>query len=109
MLPSQAQPPSRTALVIVPAGLNYFYELHGRRLAEALQALGLGVEVRTLSTSLEGPFDWCVLTNITEILISHAHAGAVEVSHEITPAQERAALDAIRRLHKSSASLACCS
>ena len=109
MLPRQAQPPSRTALVIVPAGLNYFYELHGRRVAEALRTLGFGVERGTLGAYLERPFDWCVLTNITETLISHAQQGALDVSRQITPAQERAALEAIRRLHKYCASMACCS
>ncbi len=109
MLPKQAQPPSRTALIIVPAGLNYFYELHGRRLAETLRTLGFAVETGTLATYVERPYDWCVLTNITETLLSHAQQGAPDISHEITRAQERAALDAIRRLHKCCPSVACCS
>jgi hypothetical protein len=109
MLPKPGQPPSRTALVLVPAGLNYFYELHGRRLAEALRTLGFHVEAATLGTYLERPYDWCLLTNITEMLISHAQQGALSILPEITPAQERAALDAIRRLRQCCAHIACCS
>jgi hypothetical protein len=109
MLSKPAQPSNRRALILVPAGLNYFYEQHGRRLAEVLRILGFAVDVCTLSTFVKRPFDWCVLTNITEILISHAQEGTLDVSHEITPAQERAALDAIRRLRTCCRSIACCS
>jgi len=105
----QVPSPSRTALVLVPTELNYFYELHGRRLAEALGALGFEVEVRTLSSYPNRQYDWCVLTNITETLISHGQEGSRNISYQITHAHERAALDAITRLHDRCRSIACCS
>jgi len=104
----QGLPPTPTALVIVPAGLNYFYELHGQRLAEALRTLGFEVEIRTLASSSNRRYDLCLLTNISEIVISYGQEGVREVQHQITPAQERAALDAVRRLHYHCASVFCC-
>jgi hypothetical protein len=63
--------PSRRALIIIPGTVNYFYNLSGRRIGEALQELGFTVAVRTLAECSEDGYDWCVLSNITEIL--HAY------------------------------------
>ena len=40
-------------------------------LAEALHGLGFDVEVSTLARRPEKNYDWCVLTNISEIVLSH--------------------------------------
>jgi hypothetical protein len=100
---------TRAALVLIPAGLNYFYEQHGRRLAEALEALGFEVDVRTLATVPQRTYDWCVLTNITEILLSHGQTAEGEVTGQITPQQEKAALNAMTRLHDHCGQVVCCS
>jgi len=62
---------SRRALIIIPGTVNYFYNLSGHRIAEALREIGFEVEVNTLSECSEDSFDWCLLSNITEIL--HAY------------------------------------
>lgn len=66
MQPSRA----RVAVVVIPGGLNYFYDLVGRRLAEALHALGWNAEIRT-ARDLDGEeADLAVLCNVSEILIA---------------------------------------
>ena len=62
---------SGRALIIIPGTVNYFYNLSGRRVAEALGELGLAVEVSTLGACPDGDFDCCFLSNITEILCAH--------------------------------------
>lgn len=59
-----------TALVLIPGSINYFYNLNGRRIAEALRDLGFAVDVCTLATCPERDYDWCVLVNITEVALS---------------------------------------
>jgi hypothetical protein len=61
----------RRALIIIPGTVNYFYNLSGHRIAEALRELGFEVNVNTLGECSEDSFDWCLLSNITEIL--HAY------------------------------------
>jgi hypothetical protein len=100
---------ARSALVLVPAKLNYFYDLHGRRLADALQALGFDVDVCTLARRPEKTYDWCVLTNISEIVLSHDQEDAEDVTGDITWEEELAAIDAIRRLHRSCRVVTACS
>ena len=50
--------------------MNYFHNLSGRRLAEALATLGFTVEVSTLRECPQGEYDCCFLSNITESLFS---------------------------------------
>ena len=61
---------ARTALVLIPGSINYFYNLNGRRVAEALGELGFAVDVHTLATCPERDYDWCVLVNISEVALS---------------------------------------
>ena len=93
--------------MLIPSGMNYFYELHGHRLAEALRSLGFLVDVGNLSEQHEEQYDWCILTNISEILLSYGAAGADDAN--MTAERERPALDAIRRLHNNCRAVACCS
>lgn len=105
----QVEDTARKALVLVPARLNYFYDLHGRRLAEALAALGFDVDVTTLARRPEKAYDWCALTNISEIVLSHDKEDDEDVTGDITPAEEHAAIDAVRRLHKTCKVVTTCS
>lgn len=105
---SQLAPSLRRALVLIPEGMNYFYELHGHRVAEALRALGFRVEVGHLTEEIEENYDWCVLTNISEILLSYNSAGGPSDS-PMTAEKEQLALAAIRRLHQNCRAIACCS
>lgn len=100
---------ARRALVLVPARLNYFYDLHGRRLAEALGSLGFDVDVTTLARRPEKAYDWCVLTNISETVLSHDKEDADDVTGDLTAAEEHAAVEAIRRLHKTCKVVTACS
>jgi hypothetical protein len=58
----------RKALVLIPGAVNYFYNLCGRRLAETLRELSFAVDVCTLADHPAGRYDWCVLSNISEVL-----------------------------------------
>src|SRR4051794_2426592 len=68
---SDSTPTSRRALIIIPGTVNYFYNLSGERIAEALRELGVAVEISTLPECVEGDYDWCLLSSINEVL--HAY------------------------------------
>jgi hypothetical protein len=70
-MPSDSKTTSLRALIIIPGTVNYFYNLSGQRIAEALRALGFAVDVSTLRDCTEDDYDWCLLSNIAEIL--HAY------------------------------------
>ena len=95
------------ALVLIPAGMNYIQELHGRRLAEALRALGLVVDLGNLGEQFEETYDLCVLTNITQMLFGHELAGGLTDVNLVTE-EKRLALAAIRSLRSYCRVLACC-
>ena len=73
---SDSRTRSRRALIIIPGTVNYFYNLSGRRVAEALRELGFAVDVSTLGDCPQGDYDCGFLSNITEIL--HAHADVAD-------------------------------
>lgn len=69
---------TRTALVLIPGELNYFYNLNGRRIAESLRELEFDVNLTTLRDCPDQPYDWCVLVNISEVVVSYGdQAGAI--------------------------------
>jgi len=61
---------------VIPGTVNYFYNTNGRRLAEALGAMGYRVEVAPAREATGGARDLCLLTNIAEIV--HALGGPAE-------------------------------
>lgn len=104
---SQNCPSSRRVLVLTPAGMNYPQELHGRRLAKALRSLGLNVDVGNLGEQVEKNYDWCVLTNIIEILFGPGSVAGVTGTNS-TAEGKRVALAAIRALRPDCRAIACC-
>ncbi len=58
----------RRALIVIPGTVNYFYNLSGQRVAEALRELGFVVDVSTLVDCPKGDYTCCILSNISEIL-----------------------------------------
>lgn len=68
------------ALVVIPGTVNYFYNQSGRRIGEALQVLGGEVDVCTLAESPPRDYDWCIFSNISEVLFA---AGEAEGSRRI--------------------------
>src|SRR5581483_6056331 len=54
-------------------------------------------------------YDWCVLTNISEVVLSHDQEDAEDVTGDITWEEELAAIAAIRRLHKTCRVVTACS
>jgi hypothetical protein len=58
----------RTALVLIPGVVNYFYNLAGRRIAEALEDLSFDVHVGMLDAVPATGYDWCLLSNISEVI-----------------------------------------
>lgn len=87
--------PTPTALVLIPGSINYFYNLTGRRIAEALRALGFRVNLSTLADCPGRGYDWAVLVNATEVLLSFG--------------EEAAGLEELRALRRRCRSLASCS
>ncbi len=66
--------PPPHALVLIPGGMNYFYDQTGRRLAESLTSLGLTVDVCSLGELPEthARYDWVFVVNIAEVLLAYA-------------------------------------
>jgi hypothetical protein len=88
--------------------MNYLDEQHGRRLTEALRTLGWVVDVGNLGGQIEEEYDWCVLTNISQMLFgSESVAGMTGAS--LTTEGKQSALAAIQRLHPYCRAVACCS
>ncbi len=58
------------ALIVIPGTVNYFYNQSGRRIGEALLALGGDVDVCTLADCPDRDYDWCIFSNITEVLVA---------------------------------------
>jgi hypothetical protein len=65
----------RRALIIIPGTTNYFYNQCGQRLAETLRDLGVAVDVSVLERCPESNYDYCFLSNISEIIYA---SGAVD-------------------------------
>jgi hypothetical protein len=61
---------SPRALVLIPGTLNYFYNLAGRRVAQSLRDLGFEVCLETLGAQSGTSYEWCLLSNISEVLHS---------------------------------------
>lgn len=69
----------RSALIVIPGSVNYFYNQAGRRVAEALESRGWRVHLamlHSLPDALpEGKFDWGFLVNAYELMHSFQPAG----------------------------------
>jgi hypothetical protein len=65
-----------TALVVIPRRTNYFYEVAGRRVAEALTHLDWNVTTTTLDANVEGDYNWCFFINLAEIVFGHGSKDA---------------------------------
>jgi hypothetical protein len=75
-VPRAAVAPTETAalpeaLVVVPGGVNYFYDQAGRRIAEALAQLGCRAAIHTLRTVPDAEFDACFLVNLYELGVGY--------------------------------------
>jgi hypothetical protein len=71
------QPHPFRALIVIPGSVNYFYNQSGRRIGEALQALGGEVDVCTLAECPDQDYDWCIFSNITEVLVASGEAESI--------------------------------
>lgn len=71
-----AASPAPEAVVVVPGGVNYFYDQAGLRLVDGLAALGCRAAVHTLRTVPEGEFDFCFLVNLYELGIGYGRPDA---------------------------------
>ncbi len=60
------------ALVLISGTVTYFYNLTGRRLAEALRNLGWTVDLHTLKTAPDQDYDYVFLMNTTDLVLSCA-------------------------------------
>jgi hypothetical protein len=63
------------ASVVVPGSVNYFHDRAGRRVADALNGIGIDAEVATLDVADCGG-DWCFLINPYEIAFGAGGAAA---------------------------------
>src|SRR4051812_13289877 len=57
------------ALVVVPGGVNYFYDQVGSRIGEALRNLGIDTSVHPLESVPDVQFDLCVFVNVYEVAV----------------------------------------
>ncbi len=82
------------ALIVIPEKVNYFYNLNGRRVAEALTDLGFDVDVRPLADCGGESYDCCLLSNISEVLnaYGHEHEGLVRIRSLVARCGESAAI-----------------
>jgi hypothetical protein len=55
-------------LVIIPESVNYFYELPGHRLRDALHNLGYSVSLQRLDNFAVRDYEWCFFVNVAEII-----------------------------------------
>ncbi len=83
----------KRALIVIPGTVNYFYNLSGHRVAEALRSLGYSADVRTLQECREGGYDTCILSNLAEVLHSYG--------------DEAAGIEKVRALRRSCRGAAC--
>jgi len=58
---------SLRALIVIPTGVNYFYEDIGRRIEGALQSLGIATRLATPKESFLEPYDMCFIVNASEV------------------------------------------
>jgi hypothetical protein len=77
--------PAHRALILIPGTINHFYNLSGRRIAEALRELGFAVRLSTLSDEIDrdgdsdAGYDLCVLSSIMEMLNAYGdQAGGLD-------------------------------
>lgn len=87
--------------------MNSFHEIQGRRLAEALRSLGLVVDVCDLSGEVEENYDWCVVSNISEVLFGYGSSGDM-TDADLSAAGKELALATVRRLRPFCRAVSCC-
>ncbi len=91
MLPKDSgRATQRRALIVIPGTVNYFYNQSGRRIADALQSLGVAVDVRTLSDCETGEYDWCLFSNLAEVV--HSVGGEGSALPRIADLRDRCAV-----------------
>src|SRR6266571_7279059 len=61
---------SGSALVFIPESVNFFNNLAGRRLADALRNLGWNVQLRSLRNYAGERADLAILVSIVELFVS---------------------------------------
>jgi hypothetical protein len=83
------------ALIVIPGTVNYFYNQSGRRLGEALNELGGDVDICTLEECPDRDYDWCIFSNITEVLFATGEVEGVRRIRSLAPRWRRAASCAI--------------
>jgi len=101
---SPGAPPPH-ALILIPNGMNYFYDQTGRRLAEALSALGVTMDVCSLGELPEthACYDWTFVVNITEVLVAYGAADPAERrAGRLTPDEQTRALARLARVGERS-------
>jgi hypothetical protein len=62
--------PEQRVLILIPGSVNYFSNLSGRRVAEALLSLGYQADVRTLEEYEPAPYEACIVSNLAEVVHS---------------------------------------
>jgi hypothetical protein len=72
---SKPSTPTRRALIIIPGKVNYFYNLSGRRIGEALSDLGFAVDLCALEDCPDNDYEWSFVSNISEVLVAYGDEG----------------------------------
>lgn len=72
-MPTDEKP---TALILVAGVINYYYDVIGYRIAEALRNIGMEAQVHTLRSYVDRgqSYDWFFMVNISEITVGYGDA-----------------------------------
>ena len=68
-----------SALILIPGSVNFLYNQCGRRIGEALTDLGIDVCLTTLPNCPRRQFDYCFISNISEVVLNNESAGIQEI------------------------------
>lgn len=88
------------ALIMVPGGVNYFYDDTGLRVAEALESLGFVTAVTTLDALTEERYDLCIIVNVAEVIHGvgdeERAIGLLAKVHDVAPTCAAMTLDSVK-------------
>jgi hypothetical protein len=68
-----------SALILIPGSVNFLYNQCGRRIGEVLTDLGIEVSLATLPNCPRREYDYCFISNISEVVLNDEAAGIQEI------------------------------
>jgi hypothetical protein len=98
--PSQPPSPPNRVQVFIPGATNYYYDLEGRRLAEACHELGIPAKVATLADHDGSPADLSLFVNLYEVVVGHGdQSDALERIRQVIERSPRTVMVLLECVH----------